>query len=115
MTLAPGQRFECTIREETFNELANSYAESPCSETRFTFDDGEIQVTCRMGLTMYATLEAQAKDCRLDLRVLSGTFGFKGIVQDLIATQFDAIQYDTICVEQVTVDDGEAYIAGQGR
>lgn len=115
MTLAPGQRFEYTIREETFTALADSYKESPCSQTRFRFDDGEIQVQCRMGLTMNATIVAQAQDCRIALQVLRGTPGFKRIVQELIASQFDAIQYDTICIEQVNVDGGEVYVAGQGR
>lgn len=115
MTLAPGQRFECTVRQETLTTLANSYEQSPCSEIRVRFDDGEIQVTCRMGLTMSAAIEAKAQECRIALRVLRGTIGFKAIVQELIATQFNVIRYDDICVEQVAVDDGEAYVAGQGR
>jgi hypothetical protein len=115
MQLAPGQRFECTIQEETLTDLANSYAESPCSETRFKFDNGEIEVQCHMGLAMSAALEAQVQDCRVALRVLRGTFGFTGIVQEMIRTQFDNIRYDSVCIEQVDVDDGAATIAGHGR
>ena len=115
MALAPGQPFECTVREQTLNSVANSIAESPCSETRIRLDNGEIQVECRMGLTMSAALEAKAQNCRVALRVLRGTFGFKGLVQELIATQFNAIRYDSICVEQVQVDDGQVYVAGKGR
>jgi hypothetical protein len=115
MTLAPGQRFECTISEETFNTLANSYPESPCSQTRIRLDDGEIQVECRIGLTMSAAVEASAQDCRVALRVLRGTIGFVGIVQELIATQLDTFRYDDVCVDQVHVDDGQAFVAGRGR
>jgi hypothetical protein len=115
MRLAPGQPFECTIQEETFTELANSYEESPCTWTQITLDDGEIRVQCQMGLTMSATLAAQAKDCRIELQVLRGTFGFTSVVQGLIDNQFKAIRYDEVCVEQVDIDNGEAYIAGSGR
>jgi hypothetical protein len=103
------------VPEETFNALANSITDSPCSETRIALDDDEIQVQCRMGLTMSATLTARAEDCRLVLQVVGGTFGFTGVVQELIETQFDTIPYDTVCVEEVDVDDGEAYVAGKGR
>jgi hypothetical protein len=115
MKLAPGQPFECTIRQEALTALANRYEQSPCSETRIWFDDGEIVLQCRMGLTMSAVIEAQAQQCRLALRVLRGTLGFSGIVRELIASQLDVIRYDEICVEQVTVGNGEAYIAGRGR
>ena len=114
VTLAPGQRFECTIEEATLTDLANSYSESPCSSTRFQLDNGEIQVTCQMGLTMNATITAQARNCRVELEVVRGTFGFTGVVQNLIQTQFDAVRYDEVCVEEVVIDDGEVYIAGQG-
>ena len=115
MKLATGQPFECTIRQEALTALANRYEQSPCNETYIWFDEDEIVVECRMGLTMSAAIEAQAQQCRITLRVLRGTFGFKGIVQELIASQLDVIRYDDVCVEQVTIGNGEAYIAGQGR
>lgn len=115
MKLAPGQPFECTIRQETLTALANRYEQSPCNETYIWFDEDEIVVECRRGLTMSAVIEAQAQECRVTLRVLRGTFGLKAIVQELIASQLDVIRYDDICVEQVTVGNGEAYIAGRGR
>jgi len=115
MNLAPGQPFECTIRQEELTKLANSYEESPCSETLITLDNGKIQVACWMGIKMSATLETWAEACRLDLRVVKGTMGFTQIVQSLIATYFDVIRYDSICVDEVAVDDGKIYIAGYGR
>lgn len=113
--LAPGQTFNCTLHEEELTELANNYPDSPCSQTRFTLDDGEIGVECRMGLRMQATLVAETENCRLELEVVRGTVGFKQIVQELIATQFDVIQYDTICIDQIEIDDGAITLAGYGR
>jgi hypothetical protein len=115
MRLAPGQRFECTVRQETLTALATSYEDSPCSETRFTLDNGEIRVECRMGVTMSATLAVRAQGCRIALQVLKGTMGFKNVVQELIETQFNAIRYDDICMEQIVVDDGRISVSGYGR
>jgi hypothetical protein len=115
MRLAPGQRFECTIRQETLTALAESYEDSPCTWTRIALDDGEINVQCQRGLTMSATLSARAKECRLELQVLRGTLGFAGVIQRLLDTQFNAIRYDEVCVNKVDIDDGNAYIAGYGR
>jgi hypothetical protein len=115
MNLAPGQRFECTVREKELTDLANSYEESPCSETRIALDDGMIEVACWMGIKMNATLQAWAEACRIELRVVKGTMGFAQAVEGLIASQFDVIRYDTICVDQLVVDDGKIYVAGYGR
>jgi uridine kinase len=112
---APGQRFECTVRQETLTDLANDYEESPCSETLITLDDGKIEVACWMGIKMSATLEAWSEACRIELRVVKGTMGFTQAVESLIATYFDVIRYDTVCVDQLVIDDGEVYVAGYGR
>jgi hypothetical protein len=115
MSLAPGQGFECTVQQETLTALANSYADSPCNETRFTLDNGEIWIECRMGITMNATLAARAQGCRIGLQVLGGTMGFRKVVQELVETQFNVVRYDDICVEQVIVDDGRIFVSGYGR
>jgi hypothetical protein len=115
MSLAPGQRFECTVRQETLTALANSYEGSPCNETRFTLDNGEIRVECRMGVTMSAAVAVRAQSCRLVLQVLKGTVGFKKVVQELIETQVNAIRYDDVCVERAVVDDGSISVSGYGR
>jgi hypothetical protein len=111
----PGQHFECTVRQETLTDLANDYEESPCSETLITLDNGKIEVACWMGIKMSATLEAWSEACQIEIRVVKGTFGFTQVVEDLIATYFDVIRYDTVCVDQLVVDDGEVAIAGYGR
>jgi hypothetical protein len=115
MQLAPGQRFECTVREETLTDIANGYPDSPCSDIRVTLDNGEIRVECRIFFVVNAALVARAQDCRLALDVVSGTPGFTNVVQEMIRTQFDTIQYDTICAESVTVDDGRITVSGVGR
>jgi hypothetical protein len=113
--LAPGQTFQCTIHQQELTDVANSYADSPCSQVRFELDDGEIEVECRMGVRMRATLAAQVENCRVAVRVLRGTLGFRQVVQELITTQFDVIRYDSICVDQVDVDDGQLTVSGYGR
>lgn len=113
--LAPGQAFACTIEQQELTDLANDYPDSPCSQTRFTMDDGEIKLECRMGLRMQATLAATAKDCRVSIRVLGGTPGFRQVVQELLTTQFNVIRYDSICVDQVDVDGGQLIVSGYGR
>jgi hypothetical protein len=115
MNLAPGQPFECTIQQEALTKLANNYEESPCNETLITLDNGKIEVACWMGIKMSATLEAWAETCRIELRVVKGTMGFTQLVQSLIATYLDVIRYDSVCVDEVAVDDGVIYVAGYGR
>jgi hypothetical protein len=113
--LAPGQTFSCSVTEEELTKLANDYPESPCNETTITLEDGEIEVTCDIGIKMSATLRAIVEDCRIQLDVLRGTLGFRQIVQELISTQFDVIQYDDICVDSMVVDQGRITITGRGR
>jgi hypothetical protein len=113
--LAPGQTFQCTIQQQELTDLANNYPDSPCSEARFGFDDGEIDVVCRMGLRMQATLAPKLDDCRVAIVVLDGTPGFRRIVQELITTQFNVIRYDSICVDQIVIDDGQLTVGGYGR
>ena len=113
--LAPGQAFSCSVTEEELTRLANDYPESPCSETAVELEDGEIEVTCHIGIKMSATLVAIAENCLNRLEVLGGTMGFRQIVQEIIRTQFDVIQYDTICVDSVVADDGQITVAGHGR
>lgn len=113
--LAPGQTFVCTLPQQELTDLANDYPDSPCSTARFTMDDGEITLECRMGLNMQATLSPAVKDCRVAIRVLSGTLGFRQIVQELINTQFNVIRYDSICVDRLDVEDGQLIVGGYGR
>ena len=115
MNLVPGQRFVCTIRQEELTDLANDYEDSPCSETRITLDNGKIEVSCWMGIKMSAILETWAEGCRIELRVTRGTVGFTQAVEGLIATYFDVIRYDSVCVEQIVIEDGGAHVAGYGR
>ena len=113
--LAPEQTFQCTLQEQELTDLANDYPDSPCSETRFTFDDGEIGIERRIGVRMKATLEAQTENCRIVIEIVKGTPGFKQIVQQLITTQFDVIKYDTICINQIESERGQITVGGYGR
>ena len=113
--LAPGQTFQCTLQEEELTDLANSYADSPCSETRITFDDGEIGVECRIVVLMRAVLVPKIEECRVALEIARGTPAFRQIVKEMITTQFDVIKYDTICIDQLEADDGEVIVGGYGR
>jgi hypothetical protein len=113
--LAPGQTFQCTIKEQELTDLANNYPDSPCSETRFTLDNGEIGVECWIRLRMQATLSTSIENCRIVVRVVKGTLGFKQIVQQMIATQFNVIRYDSLCMDEVVIDDGELVVSGYGR
>lgn len=113
--LAPGQTFQCTIGQQELTDLANDYPDSPCSEVRFGFDDGEIDVQCRALLWMQATLAPQLDNCRVGVVVLDGTPGFRRIVQELITTQFNVIRYDSICVDEIKIDDGQLTVSGYGR
>jgi hypothetical protein len=113
--LVPGQTFQCTLQEQELTDLANNYPDSPCSKTGFTLDDGEIEMTCRIGITMRAFLGVSIKNCRIQIEVLRGTPAFKQIIQGLISTQFDVIQYDSICIDQVEIDGGEITVGGYGR
>jgi hypothetical protein len=113
--LAPGQPFRCTLNEQELTDLANHYPDSPCSETQFTLDDGQIEMVCRIGVQMRAVLETNVQDCRVEVEVVRGTVGFRGIVQELIATQFDVIRYDTICIDRAEIDGGTITVGGYGR
>jgi hypothetical protein len=112
--LAPGQTFSCSVSEEELTQLADDYPESPCNETAVQLDDGEIKVTCDLGIRMWATLRPVAEKCRVRLHVLGGTLGFRQIVEELIATQFHVIRYDSICVDSVVVDAGRITVTGHG-
>jgi hypothetical protein len=103
------------LEQQELTDLANDYPDSPCSQTRFTMDEGEIEIECRTGLRMQAILAASADDCRVSIRVLRGTPGFRQVVQELITTQFNVIRYDSICVDRVEVDDGQLTVGGYGR
>jgi hypothetical protein len=113
--LEPGQPFQCTIAEQELTDLANHYPDSPCSETRFALDDGQIEMVCRIGVRMRAVLETRIQDCRVEVVIVGGTVGFRGIVQELIATQFDVIRYDTICIDRSEIDNGTITVGGYGR
>jgi hypothetical protein len=114
--LAPGQAFVCTISQDQLTEQLDARPENPCSSTDVTFSgDGQVHVTCRMGLTLRATGVIEASDCRMDLRVTSSTFGFGQILQALIDENEVLVPYDQICVEDAKVSEGEITVWGHRR
>jgi hypothetical protein len=115
MSIAPGQSFRCTVRQEQLSAQIARQPNVPCSEIEVTLDDGQIAVSCRMGLRLSATGVVETKDCRASIRVTRATMGFTQIVQELLDENMQLVPYDLICVEQVEIDDGQMTIAGHAR
>jgi hypothetical protein len=116
IVLAPGQAFVCTIDQDQLTEQLEERPENPCADTSITFrDDGQVYVTCRMGLTLRATGIVEVSNCRISLRVLSGTFGFAQLVQGLIDENEALMPYDRICIGDAQVSEGQITIRGHRR
>ena len=116
IVLAPGQAFVCTIDQDQLTEQLEERPENPCADTNVTFrDDGQVYVTCRMGLTLRATGSVEVGNCRMNLRVISGTFGFAQIVQRLIDENATLMPYDRICIDDAQVSEGQITIWGHRR
>jgi hypothetical protein len=116
ITLAPGQAFVCTIDEQQLTEQLDARPENPCADTNVAFrDDGRVYVTCRMGLTMRATGVVEVDDCRMDLRIISGTFGFAQLIQGLIDQNEAFMPYNRICIDDAEVSEGQITVWGHGR
>jgi hypothetical protein len=114
--LAPEQTFQCTLRQQELTDVANNYPDSPCSQMRITLDNGEIAAQCQRGiLQVRVDIAARTEACRVELEVVGGTAGFRQIIAELIKTQYDVIRYDSICVAQLDIDDGQLFVAGYGR
>jgi hypothetical protein len=111
----PGQRFDCTITEAYMNGLMQGVQGNPCQSTSIALDDGQFTLSCRMGFSLKATGVAQVEDCRVTLQITGGTPGFTRVVQDMLNTQMALIPYDVVCVDQVTIDNGQMALAGHGR
>ena len=116
IVLAPGQAFVCTIDQDQLTKQLEGRPENPCADTNVTFrDDGQVHVTCRMGLTLRATGIVEVRNCRMNLRVISGTFGFAQIVQRLIDENATLMPYDRICIDDAEVSEGQITIWGHRR
>jgi hypothetical protein len=116
IALAPGQAFVCTIGQDQLTEQLEARPENPCAETSVTFaDNGQVVVTCRMGLTLRATAVVEVSGCRMDLRILSGTFGFAQLVQGLIDENEALMPYDRVCIDDAEVSEGQITVWGHRR
>jgi len=115
LCIAPGQSFQCTVRQEQLSAQIAQQPNVPCSEVKVTLDDGQIAVSCRMGLRLSATGVVEIEDCRASIRVTRATMGFTQIVQELLDENMQLMPYDLICVEQVEIDDGQMTIAGHAH
>jgi hypothetical protein len=115
LTIAPGQRFSCTVTEEELTRKAKEQPDMPCREIAIRLDDGEITLVCRMGIRMSATGTVSAEDCQLSIEIVRGTIGFAQIVRGFLDTGMELIPYDAICIERAEVSDGQLQIEGYGR
>ncbi len=116
IALAPGQEFVCTIDQEQLTEQLEARPENPCADTNVTFrDDGRVYVSCRMGLNLRATGMVAVSNCRMDLRVISGTFGFAQLIQGLIDENEALMPYDRICIDDAEVREGQITVWGHRR
>jgi hypothetical protein len=116
LTLAPGQEFVCTIDQAQLTEQLEARPENPCADTNVTFrDDGLVSITCRMGLNLQATGSVEANNCRLDLRIISGTIGFARLLQRLIDENEALMPYNRICIDGAEVSAGQITVQGHRR
>jgi hypothetical protein len=115
LPLAPGQRFQCTFGEQYLTDLLQTLPDLPCSDVRVYLNDGMVELTCKMFLTVRIEGVVDAQDCRPVVRVTGGTAGIAETVQEMIDEQMAAYTVETICFEQVIVDDGQATVVGHGR
>jgi hypothetical protein len=114
LTLVAGQQFACTISQEALTARLRQQPDLPCSEIGVALDDGEVRLTCQMGIRLNATGVVQVQDCRASVRIVRGTIGFTQVIQNLI-DQNAGLVPDAICVEEATVAHGEIAISGHGR
>jgi hypothetical protein len=115
MSIAPGQRFDCTVSQEYLNQQVSRVPDLPCSDVNITLQDGLVKLSCRLGIKVSATLEVEAEACQLRLRVTKAPLGTAQMLQDVIDTQTAAIPYEAICVERATVGEGQIEVSGYGR
>ena len=116
ITLAPGQEFVCTIDEEQLTKQLEARPENPCADTEVSFrDDGLVHVSCRIGLNLRATGIVEVSNCRMDLRIISGTFGFAQLIQGLIDENEVFMPYDQICIDDAEVSEGQIMVWGHRR
>jgi hypothetical protein len=115
MTILPGQRFSCAIGQQDLTDRINQQPDVPCTDVQVAFENGEIRLTCAMGIRLQAIGAAQVADCRLSIRIVRGTIGFTQVVQGLIDESAQLVPEELICVEEATVGDGVIEISGYGR
>jgi hypothetical protein len=106
----------CTIEEAELSEQLEARPENPCADTNVTFgDDGLVTVSCRMGLNLQATGVVEVDNCRMDLRIISGTLGFAQLIQGLIEENEVLMPYDRICIDDAEVSEGKITVRGHRR
>ena len=115
LTLAPGQSFTCSVTDDELVDQIAKVPDLPCSDVQIAFDDGEIQVSCRMGIRLTAVGELSVQDCRATMAIVRGTPGFTQVVQTLLDQYAVLLPYDRVCVEEATVGDGVLTVSGYGK
>jgi hypothetical protein len=115
LTLAPGQSFTCSVTDDELVAQVAKVPDLPCSDVQIEFDDGEIQVSCRMGVRLTAVGELSVQDCRATMEIVRGTPGFTQVVQTLLDQYVVLLPYDRVCVEGATVGEGVLTVSGYGK
>ena len=115
LTLAPGQSFTCTVADDELVEQVSKVPDLPCSDVQVEFADGEIQVSCRMGIRLTAVGELSVQNCQATMEIVRGTPGFTQVVQTLLDQYAGLLSNDRVCIEETTVEDGVLTVSGYGK
>jgi len=115
ITLAPGQSFTCTVTDDELIEQVSKVPDLPCSDVQVEFADGEIRVSCRIGIRLTATAELSVQDCQATMEIVGGTPGFVQVVQTLLDQYAELLSSDRVCIEETTVEDGVLTVSGYGK
>jgi len=115
LTLAPGQSFTCSVTDDELVDQITKVPDLPCSDVQIAFDDGEIQVSCRIGIRLTAVGELSVQNCQATMAIVRGTPGFTQVVQTLLDQYAVLLPYDRVCVEEATAGDGVLTVSGYGK
>jgi hypothetical protein len=115
LTLVSGQSFTCSVSDQELVAEIAKVPDLPCSNVQVAFTDGEIQVSCRMGIRLSAVGEITVQNCQATMQVVRGTPGFTQVVQALLDQYASLAPYDRVCVEEATVGEGVLTVSGYGK
>jgi hypothetical protein len=115
LTVAPGQRFKCTVHQDQITQELDAVPDLPCSNIDVTLDNGQIEVICQVFFQVRIAAAVQAKDCWVDVKVTEGPMGLVSEIEDMIQTELARAPKDEVCIEEIAIDDGQMTVSGYGR